>query len=148
MIPSNPLILAYAQDYCDSNMLSSVRIVRMAEPVLDQSNEGVVLPVLAKALYEGRARIYGLSGPQTSDAMDESQTFSTSYVSVPMRALDMRGDPLATQVDDMIEVTAHSDATVVGMVLRVLDVDAGGQWPACRRHMVTTARPSPSWVLV
>lgn len=147
MIPVNSdFIMWTARTYAEGNMLSKVRIARMDDPQQDPGNISVIHPVVARLLYEGKARVYTVSGPSGDMSMDEPQAFSSSNISVPLKDVD--GNTVITQVDDLIEVVEHFDDLVVGRVFRVVDVDAGGQWPVVRRHMVSGAARFAGWTWV
>ena len=81
--------------------------------------------------------------PSSTNSTEEDQHFSTSYISTPM--LDAEGFWVKSQVDDLIEVLVHSDPMMVNRVFRIMDVDAGGQWPVARRHMVSGAQRYSGW---
>ena len=71
--------------------------------------------------------------------------FSSSYVSLPLTVDDEATD---VQVDDIVLVLEHPDPAVVGRAFRVMDVDAGGQFPAARRLQVTGVQRSRNWEFV
>lgn len=146
MIVLSQRVMWIARTFAERNMLAKVRIVRTADPVQSDENAIIVSPVPASLLYEGKARVYTVSGPSSDMSMDEPQAFSTSYISIPLpKELEA---PVLTQVDDLIEVTEHFDQMIVGRVFRVLDVDGGGQWPVVRRHMVSGAARYSGWTWV
>lgn len=133
-----------ARKYTEANMIASVRIARMSEPTegdeLDWRNTATTLRVV----YEGKGRLWGVSGGSETDYGDEVTAFSSTYVSIPLT--DSDGNPPDVMVDDIVVVTAHTDPAVVGRAFRVMDVDAGGQFPAARRLQVTSVQKSREWV--
>jgi len=131
-------VTRYARRYAEANMTAAVTITRMAEPSLDDLTGGLTATEQF-VLYSGKARVYGVSGPMTMSLGEEPQYFSSTYVSIPLAA------PMP-HVDDMIEVTAHHDWTLVGRTFRVMDVESGGQYPAVRRMQVTGVQNSKQWV--
>jgi hypothetical protein len=133
-------VIRYAQRYAEANMTATVAVSRMAEPSLD-SITGNLAAIEAFLLYQGKARVYGVSGPMTMSLGEEPQYFSSTYVSIPLAA------PMP-QVDDVVEVLTHHDWTVVGRLFRVMDVEAGGQYPAVRRMQVTGVQNSKQWTSV
>ncbi len=142
----NDMVEAILRDYAEGNMRAKVRIARPAEPEVSPTDDLMAIPKVVRFVYEGRARIYTVSGPQPSFGAEEDAVFSSSFISVPLS--DTKGQPVLTQVNDLIEVLEHSDGLLVGRVFRVLDVDAGGQWPAVRRHMVSGAQRFAGWTWV
>ena len=120
-------------------MTASVKIVRMDDPALGE--DGGLAATEKHTVYEGKARVYGVSGPMTMNLGEEPQYFSSTYVSIPY-------DAVLPRVDDVITVTAHHDWTLVGRTFRVMDVEAGGQYPAVRRMQVTGVQNSKAWVQV
>lgn len=140
--PDHDLIGYYLRRYGEYNMTAIVDVVRIADPEVDDADDNVATSLDVKRLYYGKARLYKVSGGGSMD-MDDEVAFSTSYISIPAR--DEYGAWVKTQVHDLIKVAKHDDPDVVGRVFRVLDVDAGGQWVAVRRHMVTGAQRFESW---
>lgn len=130
-------VTKYARRYAEANMTAQVKIVRMFEPFLDDAT-GELHVDEQFVVYEGKARVYGVSGPMTMNLGEEPQYFSSTYVSIPYSAT-------TTRVDDVIEVTAHKDWTLVGRSFRVMDVEGGGQYPAVRRMQVTGIQNSKQW---
>lgn len=138
-------IARLARKYTEANMIARVRVARMAAPTegdeLDWSNTATQLRVT----YEGRARIWSVAGAGANDYGDEMTAFSSSYVSLPLTVDDEATD---VQVDDIVLVLEHPDPAVVGRAFRVMDVDAGGQFPAARRLQVTGVQRSRNWEFV
>lgn len=134
--------------YAENNMTTQIRIGRPSSgsAIVDDDDRLLARPVPARLIYEGKARLYQLSGPQDSSTTEESTTFSSSYVSTPLK--DEDGKDVVTQVNDLIEILDTEDDLVVGCVMRVLDVDAGGLLPVARRHMVSTAQRFRGWTWV
>ena len=81
----NPLIESILRSYAESNMLAKVRIVRSSQPVVQQDDDVIAVPGAVWLIYEGKARLYTVSGPQPNFTTDEDQVFSTSYISVPIK---------------------------------------------------------------
>jgi len=139
---NNDLVLAIARRYANSNMTASITLSRPQG--LEVDDEGHVVRVVpASLVYRGAARVYTASGPQASESAEESESFSTSYISTPL--VDDYGKDVLSQVNDLIEVNEHYDPLMRGRVFRVMDVDAGGQWPVVRRHMVVGAQRFAGW---
>lgn len=135
-IVNDEAVTRYARRYAEANMTATVKITRMDEPSFDM--QGELSAVELFVLYEGKARVYGVSGPMTMNLGEEPQYFSSTYISIPLSANTPR-------VDDVIEVLAHRDWTMVGRKFRVMDVEAGGQYPAVRRMQVTGIQRSKQW---
>jgi uncharacterized protein DUF6093 len=145
-IIDHDMVESIVRNYAESNMRATVRIARTASPTLSATDELIAIPTLMRLIYEGKGRVYTVSGPQPSFGTDEDQVFSTSFISVPLK--DSKGLTVVSQVNDLIEIVEHSDNLLVGRVFRVLDVDAGGQWPAVRRHMVSSAQRFAGWTWI
>lgn len=131
----------YARRFAESNMIATVRVTRMGEPVLDPAT-GALDASPQVLVYEGKARVYAVSGPMTYSLGEEPQYFSGSYVSIPLFRAVGESDP---QVDDVVEVLADPDPLVVGRMFRVVDVESGGQFPSARRMQVTGVQRSRNW---
>jgi Family of unknown function (DUF6093) len=138
-IVNDTAVTRYARRYAEANMTAQVKITRMDEAVLDES--GGLTATEMHTVYEGKGRVYGVSGPMTMNLGEEPQYFSSTYVSIPY-------DATMPRVDDVIKVTEHYDETLVGRTFRVMDVEAGGQYPAVRRMQVTGVQNSKAWVQV
>lgn len=139
-IVSKRFALWIGRRYVEMNMDSVVRLARPEGPAMDEDDRMVARPVPARLLYEGRARVYTMSGPQNNDTMEESQVFSSSYVTLPLDTVP--------QYNDLVEVLESPDDQIVGKVMRVLDVDGGGSLPVGRRCMVTAAQRFAGWTWV
>ena len=126
-----------ARAYAEANMIATVRIERPVEPVFDRTTGQLGMPA-DSTVYEGKARVYGVSGPATYALGDEPQYFSSTFVSIPL------GSTLP-RVDDVVEVTDHPDPAIVGRFFRVQDVEAGGQMPVAHRLQVVGIQPSKQW---
>ena len=135
-IVNDDAVIRYARRYVEANMTAKVTITRMAEPYFDA--DGKLQATEMYVIYEGKARVYGVSGPVTMNLGEEPQYFSSTYVSIPI-------DSTQPRVDDVIEVTSHHDWTMVGRTFRVMDVEAGGQYPSVRRMQVTGIQRSKQW---
>lgn len=135
-IVNDAAVTRYARRYVEANMTATVKVTRMAEPTL--SADGSLTATESYAVYIGKARVYGVSGPMTMNLGEEPQYFSSTYVSIPY-------DSPQPRVDDVVEVTAHQDWTLVGRTFRVMDVEGGGQYPAVRRMQVTGIQNSKQW---
>lgn len=136
-IVDDQAVTRYARRYAEANMTAKVKITRMEEPAFDDTS-GDLSALEAYVVYEGKARVYTISGPMTMNLGEEPQYFSSTYVSIPL-------DVVMPQVDDVIEVLAHGDWAVVGRKFRVMDVEGGGQYPAVRRMQVTGVQNSKQW---
>lgn len=136
-------IARLARKYTEANMTATVRIARMDEPTegtdADWSNTATQLRIT----YQGRARLWSVSGGSEQDYGDESTAFSSTFISVPLTVDD---EPVDVMVDDLVIMVSHLDPAVVARTFRVMDVDAGGQFPAARRLQVTSVQRSREWV--
>lgn len=143
VLVNSPLILQIASRYAEGNMIASVTITRPKGLEIDETGHIVSVVDPDSLVYKGKARVYTASGPQATETAEESEAFSTSFISTPLK--DSYGKDIISQVNDLIAVDEHWDALIVGRVFRVMDVDAGGQWPVVRRHMVVGAQRSAGW---
>lgn len=130
----------YARRYAESNMISTVSIVRKTDPAFNAlTGEVVSSPPLA--VYDGKARIWTVSGPVQYNFGDEPTFFSSAFVSIPAVTAE---DPM---VDDLVLVVTHpGDSAMVGRVFQVKDVEAGGQWMSSRRLQVQGVQESKQWL--
>jgi len=142
MLYGHSLVEWYATRYARMNMRAIVEIFRVKDPEhLDQ--DPTAASERTDTLYVGPGRLYSVSGGTMSQAMEDETIFSSSYISTPM--LDENNQPVMSQANDLIKINEHSDPLAMHLVFRILDVDAGGQWPSVRRHMVTGATRSATW---
>jgi len=134
-----------ARKYTEANMTARVRVARMQDPSEGSDTDWNNTATQLKVVYEGRARVWGVSGSGLNDYGDEMTAFSSSYVSLPLIVDDKATD---VQVDDIVVVLEHPDPALVGRSFRVMDVDGGGQFPAARRLQVTGVQRSRRWEFV
>lgn len=135
---STEFALDAAQRYAESNMTATVRVSRLADPTLNVTTGILTADPAGDTVYEGAGRVWTVAGPLTMGIGDELSTFSSTFVSIPMSA-DL------PHVDDLVEITAHSDPTMVGRAYRVMDVEAGSQIPAARKMQVQGIQAGPEW---
>lgn len=139
--------IRFAKKYALRNMQSTVIISRMEmhpERVVESFPYPKELTETLRVLYTGPARIYAAADSQM-DYAGEEQVFSTVYISTP---IEVDGEPLITQANDMIEVTDHPDPMMNNRWFRVVTVETGGQFPTVRRHTVTGAARFAEWTYV
>lgn len=135
---STDLAAARARVHAEANMIATVVIERPTEPVFDRST-GELGMAPDSVVYEGKARVYGVTGPATYALGDEPQYYSSTFVSIPLSAPKPR-------IDDVVKIISHPDPGLVGRLFRVQDVEAGGQMPVAHRMQVTGIQPSRGWV--
>lgn len=131
---SQRLVTGIVRAYTRSNQNATVRIMRMAEPVAGL--DGDLDAVASGVVYQGRGRVYSVSGPVQYMLGDEPQYFSSTNISVPdlheQAAADgvsyAVGDPVTPRIDDIVEVLTHHDARTQGRKFRVTDVAGAGQF--------------------
>lgn len=126
--------LRISKRYATRNLKHEVRVVRPKGLVTDL--EGRVSVDEETPIYNGCGRLWTVASGGT---VDDGQLvyLSSSYISLPW-------DVDTTQVDDLIQVTAHEDPAIMGRWFRVLNVDAGGILPVVRKHTVTSVQRSRS----
>jgi hypothetical protein len=132
-----------ARSYATNNMVSAIRVERMAQQPLDPVDKSQPIVAIA-TLYEGPARIAAINGPDVIMLGGGPQVFSAGYMSIPLGEDGIR-------VGDIATVTSHQDPMLVGRCFRVTDVQTGTWIAAVRRMQVlgidrsefTTSVPDP-----
>lgn len=142
--------LLMARRYAESNMTADVRIIRMDAIREDYVKKGQWDADELFDIYRGKARVYNVSGPLTMGIGDSPSYYSSTMVSIPSMELDPLSNPLrnaglSPRVDDIVEILYHEDPYMIDRKFRVLDVEAGGQFPAVRRMQVTGIQASKQW---
>ena len=132
-----------ARRFAESNMTATVTITRPDSAIFD-TDTGDLDAVTGDKVYEGKARVYTVSGPMSYGLGDENQYYQASYVSVPLED-DLR-NPVLPQIDDLIHIDSHHDPLIEGKYYRVTDVEGSGQYVASRRLQVVGAQNSRTWV--
>jgi hypothetical protein len=138
-----------ARVYAERNMTASVVIMRPATPGF-RTDSGMLDATSMGEVYAGRARLYTVSGPVTMGIGDEPTYYSSTYVSIPLAVSDPFSNPVAEiaqspRVDDIVQVTGHLDPLMVDRYFRVLDVEAGSQFPVSRRMQCVGIQDSKQW---
>lgn len=142
--------LLMARRYAESNMTAEVRIVRMDKIRPDYVVDGQWNADEMMDVYRGKARVYNVQGPLTMGIGDAPSYYSSTYVSIPSMELDPLSKPsqfagLSPRVDDLVEVVYHDDPYMIDRKFRVLDVEAGGQFPVVRRMQCVGIQASKQW---
>lgn len=142
--------LLLARRYAESNMTAQVRIIRMDKIRPDYVQRGQWDADELFDVYQGKARVYNVAGPVTMGIGDAPSYYSTTYVSIPSMEIDPLSNPsqyagLSPRVDDIVEVLKHDDPYMIDRKFRVLDVEAGGQFPVVRRMQVIGIQASKQW---
>lgn len=127
-----------AQAYAEGNMIAMVKVTRPSVPVFDRETGGLAAMGSDATRYEGKGRVYNVTGPVQYSMGDEPQYFSSTFVSIPITAPKPR-------VDDVVEILSHPDPNIVGREFRVQDVEAGGQIPVVHRMQVVGIQASREW---
>ena len=126
-----------ARQYAEGNMLAQVLITRGEEPVFD-SYTGLTTVVPKETIWDGIARIYGVTGPVQYSVGEEPTYYSSTNISIPLASPKPR-------VDDLVLVVFHLDLGLVGRRFRVQDVEAGGQLPVVHRMQAVGIQSSKQW---
>jgi hypothetical protein len=139
-----------ARVYAERNMDSMVRIWRPDSPgFVPQS--GTLLAEEMFEVYLGKARVYTVSGPITMGIGDEPTYYSSTFVSIPLTTEDPFASPAvepvaqSPRVDDIVQVDRHRDPLMVDRYFRVVDVEAGSQFPVSRRLQCVGIQASKQW---
>lgn len=137
-------ITATARDrvraYTESNMADTVEITRPAQGglVLDQATGRLSPRPDAVALYAGIARVHRASATGTAGTGAGNIAQRQVVISVPNGAPDAR-------VDDLVQVTAQTDSTLVGSWWRVLGPSSGGIFGECSSYTCDAWDKSSYW---
>lgn len=127
-----------ARDYAEANMVARVRVTRPAQmPVFNPQTGELGMPP-EETIWLGAARVASVAGPVQFNLGDEPQFFSSTFISIPMRAKKPR-------VDDVVEVLRHPDPNMIDRMFRVQDVEGGGHMPVVFRMQVVGIQPSRAW---
>jgi|GEM_PF-2212016 len=138
-----------ARVYAERNMDASVVISRPDNPDF-APDTGKLFADTMFEVYSGKARVYNVQGPLTMGIGDEPTYFSSTYVSIPLAVEDPFSKPQmevaqSTRVDDIVQVIRHRDPLMVERYFRVMDVEAGSQFPAVRRMQCVGIQASKQW---
>jgi len=101
---------------------ATVRITRAATTGTT-GEDGTWTPPVRTTVYDGTARISPHTSEQRFVVVGERRTVFSDFL------VAIRWDAAPIQVDDLVEVTEAVDPGLVGLVLRVEDVEGGSeQW--------------------
>lgn len=135
-----------ARAYAERNMIDEVLLWRPKAPVL--VDDGTLESQVDFVVWQGKARVWNVQGPLTMGIGDEPTYYSQTFCSFPLEvrsAPDVEPVALSPRVDDVARVLAHRDPLMVGRHFRVVDVDAGGLLPACRKVQLVGIQASKQW---
>jgi len=124
------LIDKYVERYAEGNMTARVRITRGLYPN-------------STLLYEGRARVHLQGGAVQMGFGDEPQYMVSGTISVPQYH-DVDNIAVLPSVNDLILITEHHDDRTVGRTMRIMHVDAGGQFNNILTMSVIGSEESPT----
>ena len=139
-----------ARVYAERNMDAQVRIFRPDTPDF-MPQTGKLYADEMFEVYEGKARVYTVAGPLTMGVGDEPTYYSSTYVSIPLATDDPFASPVpqeiaqSPRVDDIVQVYRHRDPLMVDRYFRVVDVEAGSQFPSSRRMQCVGIQASKQW---
>lgn len=148
---SNAMAIKLAGPIVEGNMTSQLRISRTDPEAItwDPVAKKVVVPP-GDVIWEpdpdagpddlpmGIGAVKTVSGPVTLALGDEPQYFSSTFITIPMRAP-------TPQVNDIVQVLTSPDPKLVDRFYRIVDVELGGQLPVLQRLQVVGIQPSPGW---
>jgi len=126
------LIDKYVERYAEGNMTARVRITRGIYPN-------------STLLYEGRGRIHLQGGAVQMGFGDEPQYMVSGTISVPQYH-EVDDASVLPQINDLILILEHHDARTMGRTMRVMHVDAGGQFNSIITMSVLGSEESPTAV--
>jgi hypothetical protein len=127
---NHQLVSQFVRRYTRSNMTAAVRVWRGSHPD-------------ASVLYEGPARVALLAGAVQMGFGDEPQYMVSGTVYIP-REDPATGVLLDVMVNDTVVVLSQQDPAAVGRTMRVMHVNAAGQWNSSIELSVMGAEPSPT----
>ena len=128
----------------EANMTSLVLITRsagVAGVALDGTGQ-IETPV-ADTVYEGVARLANAAGSVTYTVGEEVQFYSSGSATIP---IDVHGEPVLVQVNDILHVQGCDDPGMVGRRFRVVDVEAVGLLPGGRRLQLVGIQFYGGWL--
>jgi hypothetical protein len=148
---SNKMAILLATRVIEGNMTSTIRLTRQdPESIkwnpetnkIDAGDQDVIWEPNPDAGPDdpprGIATIKTVSGPVTMTLGDEPQYFSSTFISIPMRAR-------TPQANDIAEILTCPDEKLVGRFYRIVDVELGGQLPVVHRMQAVGIQPGPYW---
>ena len=121
-------------------MVDTVAIHRPGDTTFNNQT-GLNLATEKSSIYQGKARIYSVAGPQVISVGESDLTFRSTYISIPADV-----HPAPHRDDLVIVLEAVSDEDLQGKAFRVLDVEGGGLVRAVRRMQCTALEESSSWL--
>lgn len=131
----------YVRRAAEAQFNCEVRIVHMKDPVLDETT-GNIVAAENEERYAGPARISGGENSGVINIGDGEFAMLRLDVSIPWdTATEARLD------DTVIVLTCPGDPELVGHVLRIVSIQAGGQMRATRTMTCQTVTENRSWFL-
>jgi len=131
----------YLSRQVNSVMIDTVAIYRPGK-VSFNTTTGQNQATEESKIYQGKARIYSVSGPQVVAVGEADLTFRSTYISIPADVL-----PAPHRDDIVLVLESVSDEELQGKGFRVLDVEGGGLVMAVRRMQCQAMEESSSWQL-
>ena len=92
-------------------------------------------------IYQGKARIYSVTGPQVINIGEADLSMRQTNISIPADA-----SPVPRRDDIVVIFEAVSDEDLQDRAFRVIDVEGGGLVRAVRRMLCTGIEESASWL--
>lgn len=135
-----------ARAYAERNMVDEALVWRPKAPVLE--DDGTLESQVDFVLWDGKARVWSVQGPLTMGVGDEPTYYSQTFCSIPLvvqQEPDVEPVPMSPRVDDVVQVLRHRDPLMVSRYFRVVDVEAGGFLPACRKMQLVGIQASKQW---
>jgi Family of unknown function (DUF6093) len=120
-------------------MVDTVAIHRPGDVVLDDET-GLNTATESTKVYQGKARIYSVAGPQVVAVGEADLTFRSTYISIPAEIF-----PTPHKDDIVIVLECVSDESLQGKAFRILDIEGGGLVRAVRRMQCQVLEESSAW---
>lgn len=115
---------SYARRRATDRMVDRCKIYRPGPVTLDRAT-GTTTREVDRIKYEGKCRLWEVGSGGETMLGGEQVVQAQSYLSLPFNA------PVP-ESDDIVEVTGHSDAELVGRTVKVIGVTRGGGLRASR----------------
>lgn len=124
----SPTAQAYVRKRATELMADQCRIFKPQKPVLDRNTGKTVTPDPV-IKYEGPCRFWEVQSGGQVLIGDEQVTMSQTYLSLPFNSV-------VPESDDVVEITASADDSLVGTTVQVISIVRGGGLRGSRKLSV------------
>lgn len=137
-IRASRLSRQYVRNRVEAQMTSRITIYRNGAPEFD-AETGVYTARKDKAIYTGKARIYGVDGAAVTQVGEGDFVNRSTYISIPATVSPV------PRADDVVVVLESMDRDLIGRAMRVITVDGGSILMPSRRLQVTGLLENRDW---